>query len=340
MIDQRFYGLSIPQRVGDIAVLVNGEITSPGDAEKIVHKVSTAKRADAGAICFAQNKEALEALRDKKDVVCLVSAEGATLLGKDVIAIIVSEPKRAFSLVIDAMYPQNKPNKGHHPQAIIAPDAIIAEDTIIEAGVVIGREVEIGAGAWIKAGTSIGDNCIIGADCILEPNVVIMYSMIGVGSHIGAGSIIGYSGFGVNQDDERQNLIHHLGRVIIGDRCHIGANVCIDRGMIDDTFIGNEVMIDNLVQISHNVYIGDGNVICGQTGIAGSSTVGESNIFGAQSGVADHVTIGSKNIFAARAGVTKNIGSGVKMAGFPATAMTDFQRQVLALRRLASPKKK
>ena len=124
-------------------------------------------------------------------------------------------------------------------------------------------------------------------------------------NHVGPGCHFGATGFGVGMDDGHM-IIPHLGRVIIGRNSDFGAGTCIDRGFLDDTKIGDNVMCDNLVHIGHNCNIGDGNIICGKAGISGSVTMGHNNILGGNVGIADHVTIGSDNVFLARTGITKS----------------------------------
>ncbi|MCE2517628.1 MAG: UDP-3-O-(3-hydroxymyristoyl)glucosamine N-acyltransferase [Alphaproteobacteria bacterium] len=260
-------------------------------------------------------------------------------MGKNITVILTPQPKSAFGQVLAAMYPPVEVEPGIADTAVIAHDARVADSARIEGGASIGAGAEIGDGAWIKANVAIGDGCVIGAGTMVEENAALSHAMIGKNCQIGPGVRIGFIGFGVGRDGGGNALVRHLGRVLIGDACTIGANTTIDRGFLEDTVIGAHVMIDNLVQIAHNCTIGDGNVICGQVGIAGSTVIGDNNIFGAQSGVADHITIGSGNVFAARAGVTKSTGDGQVMAGFPAVPAQDFRRQVASLRRLATPRK-
>jgi UDP-3-O-[3-hydroxymyristoyl] glucosamine N-acyltransferase len=338
MIDHRFYPEPNQISVDEIVKLIKGK-KHRGSGSLMVRHVGPAEQIGAGGLCFVQSKVAAESVADKKDVVCLTTPDLVDHLGSNISAILTPEPKHGFGLIIRHMFADQDTTARLDPGAAIADDAEIGADTIIETGVSIGSGVQIGAKCRLKSGVSIERGCIIGDGCIIGPNASISYAMIGSDCRIGPSTVIGYAGFGVGRDRGNNMIVPHLGRVIIGDYCDIGGNTSIDRGFIDDTVIGNHVMIDNLVHISHNVKIGDGNVICGQVGIAGSTQIGDNNIFGAQSGVADHISIGSGNVFAARAGVTRSIADGQVMAGFPAVSARDFKKEVATLRRLAAERK-
>jgi UDP-3-O-[3-hydroxymyristoyl] glucosamine N-acyltransferase len=334
MTDKRFYPKPHPISVDEIVELTGGE-KHRGSGSLMVRHVAPADQVEADGLCFVQNKSTAESVADKKGVVCLTTSDLVDHLAQNICIILASDPKRAFGLVISRMFPDQEITPHIDPVAVIADDAEIGKGTRIEAGVAIGAGVQIGSNCHLKSGAKIQQGCVIGDDCIIESNASISHAIIGSNCQIGPSTVIGYTGFGVGRDHGNM-IIPHLGRVIIGDHCHFGGNTSVDRGFIDDTVIGNHVVIDNLVQISHNVRIGNGNVICGQVGIAGSTQIGDNNIFGAQSGVADHVTIGSGNVFAARAGVTKSVADDQVMAGFPAVSAREFRREVAALRRLAA----
>ena len=338
MVDQRFYPEANPLSVTAITELVRGE-KYRGSGSLMARMVAPAGVAEAGAVCFVESNEVAAKVANEKGIICLASPDVAANLGKNIAVIITPDPKRGFGVVLAAMYPQTKAAASIHPSANIAEGVKLGEGVQIDAGATIEHGVELGDRVWVKSGATIGQSCSIGNDTIINMNAAVMFSIIGANCQIGVGATIGFSGFGIGRDHGGNMLIPHIGRVIIGNNVEVGANSTIDRGFIEDTEIGDHVMIDNLVQIGHNVKLGSGNVICAMVGIAGSSVLGDNNIFGAQAGVADHITIGSGNVFAARAGVTKNVGDGIVMAGFPAVSAHDFRREVATLRRLASSKK-
>ena len=338
MADPRFYPEATPLSINAIIDIARGE-KKRGCSSLMARRIAAAAEADDGAICFVTSAETAQSVPNIKGVICLVSPQHADALPGNPAVVLTPDPKRAFGLVLRQMFPTGDHGHGISALADVHDTAVCADNVKIDAGVSIGEGAEIGAGAWIKSGASIGQGCVIGQGSVVESNAVIAYAMIGDDCIVGPNSVIGNSGFGVGRDGGNI-LVPHMGRVLIGDRCNIGSSVCIDRGFLEDTVIGNHVMIDNLVHIAHNVKIGNGNVICGQVGFAGSTVIGDNNIFGAQSGVADHITIGSGNVFAARAGVTKSIGDGQVLGGFPAVPAQEFRRQIAALRRLAQNKKK
>lgn len=339
MTDQRFYPEANALSVSAITDLVRGE-KYRGSGSLMARMVAPAEVAETGAICFVTSKEVAAKVANEKGIICLALPDVVDSLGKNVAVIITPDPKRGFGMVLAAMYPEAKASASIHPSANIAEGVKLGEGVQIDAGATIEHGAELGDGVWVKAGATIGQHCTIGNDTIIFANAVLMFSIVGANCQIGPGATVGFSGFGIGRDKGGNMLIPHIGRVIIGNNVVVGANSTIDRGFIEDTEIGDHVMIDNLVQIGHNTKLGNGNVICGMVGIAGSTVIGENNIFGAQSGVADHITIGSGNVFAARAGVTKNVEDGIVMAGFPAVSARAFRREVATLRRLASSKKK
>ena len=346
MIDNRFYDDPTPISVDDIVKLIGAE-KHRGSGSLMVCHVASAGKVDVGGLCFAISASAAEQVRDEKGVICLVTPEHVDDLGKHVCVIVSSKPKRDFNLVIKAIFEDATIEVDHysktksiiHPNAVIEDDVEIGEGCTIEANAFIGKGSVFGAGCYIGASTYIGHGCVLGEGSAIEPNVKISYAIIGKSAQISSGVVIGSTGFGIGDYGDGNVAIPHLGRVIIGDYCHIGANTVIDRGFIDDTVIGSHVMLDSLVMIGHNAIVGDGNILCSQAGIAGSTTVGNNNIFGGQSGTSDHLTIGSNNIFTGRAGVTKSIGDNQTLSGFPAISAREFRREVATLRRLANSKK-
>lgn len=324
--------------VDAIVKLVGGE-KYRGSSSLMARGVSTSHLAEPGMLCFAQKKAVALSIPNEKGIICLAAPEVVEYIPQNVAVIVTPEPKRVFGLAMAEIYPAPEVKAGISPSAHIEDGAEVSDTARIDAGANIGEGAEIGAGAWIKAGASIGMNCIIGDGTVVESNAVIAHAVIGKKCRIGAGASIGATGFGVGIKDGGHGLVPHIGSVIMGDYCSIGANTCIDRGFLEDTTLGDHVMIDNHVQVGHNVTIGDSNVICAQVGIAGSVAIGDDNLFGSQGGIADHVTIGSGNVFAARTGITKDIDDDNFLSGFPAVPIQEFRRQVIAIRRLTQPKK-
>lgn len=332
MPDRRFYPELDTLTAAAIAGLVRGELVS-GSGEAIATDIATPGDASAGAVCFISQADAAAALTDGDGVICLVLPALANALPDGAVVITTPDPKGALGLVMRAMLPDQPVATGIHPSAMIDASAVLGEGVALGPGAVVEAGVEIGAGSQIGPGAVIGQGCILGDAVVIGANSVIRYARIGEATRISPGVSVGNQGFGVARDGANYAL-PHIGTVVIGARCHIGANSIVDRGFLEDTVIGDAVMVDGAVHIGHNARVGDGCVICAQSGIAGSARIGSNNIFGAQSGVSDNTTIGDGNMFAARSGVTKDVGSGTVMGGFPAVPMTEFRRQQAAIRRL------
>ena len=336
MADSRFYPDLKPISVEDIAVLVRGEVLrghKHDDAAAIGHPAS----ARPGELCFVSNDKAAASLPDMSGIICLVRPDLEQHLPQSVTAIAVPDPKMALGLVIRAMLPAETAATGIDPSASIAASAVIGDNCRIAPNVVIEDGVSLGDGCRIGPGVFIGKGCRLGNGVSIEANTTLRFTDIGDNTDIGANVVIGHDGFAVGRDQGNM-IIPHLGLVRIGSHVHIGPGSAIDRGFIEDTVIGDRVMIDNNCHFGHNVVMGEGNVFCAQTGVAGSVVIGRNNVFGAQCGVGDNVSIGDGNMFAARTGVTKDIGHGNVMGGFPAVPVQDFRRQVAAIRRLSKKK--
>jgi len=151
---------------------------------------------------------------------------------------------------------------------------------------------------------------VIGENCVIEPLVRLTFTRMGDRCHVKSGAIIGGTGFGTAEDEKGIFNVPHIGRVIIHDDVYIGSNTCVDRGQLGDTVISKEVKIDNLVQIGHNVFIGEGTLIAGHAGISGSCVIGKKCIFAGKASLADHINVGDGAILAAFAGVMSDVPAG------------------------------
>lgn len=250
-------------------------------------------------------------------------------------------PEADFARLTALFYRHAEPAEGVSPRAEIHPEAEIGHDACVGAFAVVGKGVRIGERCVIGAQVVIGEDVEIGADTRIFPNVTI-YPRVKIGRQviIHSGSVIGSDGFGYARDvDEHGAPVavkkFHSGTVEIEDAVEIGALCAIDRALAGVTRIGKGVKVDNLVQIAHNVVIGEGTVIASQVGIAGSSSMGKYCLVGGQAGVKDHVAVGSGVVLATRVGIYRNVPDGSVMAGsVPAMPHKVFLRAQSLFKRL------
>jgi UDP-3-O-[3-hydroxymyristoyl] glucosamine N-acyltransferase len=236
-------------------------------------------------------------------------------------------PRHALIDLLALFFPPPPVVAGVHPSAVVARDASVDATAsvgalaVVESGAVIGARVRIHPLVYVGAGTRVGD------DSVLYPHVVLREGItLGRRVIVHAGTVIGADGFGYAFDGRVHRKVPQVGGVIIEDDVEIGANAAIDRATLGDTIVRRGTKIDNLVQIGHNVEIGETAILAGQVGIAGSARVGAGAVLAGQVGVADHVTIGDGAIVGAQAGVRRNVDAGDKILGSPARPMTQAKR--------------
>ena len=324
--------------MAEVAELVSGQLVADAGDVRIT-ALATIDAADAGSVCFASKAQMLAGLAGKAGAVCLIPKTLADDAPKGHDYIVVDNPKDRFTQLLAHCFPPPSTTGKISTMADVAPDAKIGKDVQIDSFAQVKSGAVIGDNSIIHAGVVIGEDVIIGHHARIMPNVSISHAEIGNYAQISSGVVIGNSGFGISTDGANR-LAPHIGKVRIGDHCYFGANTSIDRGMLDDTIIGNHVMLDSLCHIAHNAVIGDGTIFCAMSGVAGSVRVGKRNLFGAQVGVVDHIVIGDNNIFAGCSGVTKSLGDNQAYGGVPAVPMADYRLQVAGLRQLARKMKR
>ena len=250
--------------------------------------------------------------------------------------LVTPQPYRAYAIAAQAFYPEPAPAPGIAPTAVIDPTARVSPDCAVEANAVIGPRVVIGRRCTIGANAVIGAAVTIGDDVRIGANATISYCMIGSRVRLYPGVRVGQDGFGFAPDVTTPLKVPQLGRVMIGDDIEIGANTTIDRGAGPDTVIGSGTMIDNLVQIGHNVQIGRGCVIVSQVGISGSTRLGDHVMIGGQGGLTGHLSIGPGARIGAQAGVMRDVGPGETVLGSPAMPVKEYHYMTAYIRRLAA----
>lgn len=219
--------------------------------------------------------------------------------------------------------------EGQSELAYIHPDAKIDESAVIYPFAFIGEGARVGAGVKIFSGVYVGENTVVGDDCILYPNAVVMGGIsLGDGVILQPGAVVGSDGYGYAQTPAGHMKIPQIGTVQVGDMVEIGANSAVDRAALDVTTLGRGSKIDNLVQIGHNVEVGENCLLVGQVGIGGSSKVGDNTILAGQVGVADNVSIGKDVVIGAQAGVGSSVPDGAKMSGSPAMPYNVFLKSM------------
>ncbi len=253
----------------------------------------------------------------------------------------VKNSDQVFALAAELFYEAPpKPAAGVHPSAVVAESAHLGEGVSIGAHCTVEEGVSIGANTIISANCFIGYKTLIGQDCFLYPLASLReFTEVGDRVIIHNGAVLGSDGFGYAvQADGSRTKIPQIGKVVIEDDVEIGANVAIDRARFGKTRIGKGTKIDNLVQIAHNVVIGEHSVLCGQAGISGSSTIGSRCILAGQAGLAGHLTIGDGAIIGAQAGVMKDVPAKDFVIGSP--AMPHLQAKKMIANMITLPKLK
>ena len=317
----------------EIASLVDGEIV--GDEGIVINGVAGIKEAKEGEITFVANPKYASLMNSTDASAVIVSRDvkngRRTLLQTD-------DPYLAFTRVMELWANDNgepSPPVGVHPTVVVGKKVTFGKRVSIQAYVVLEDEVEIGDDVTISPHVYIGRKCKIGDDTLIYPRVTIREKIsIGKRCIIHSGTVIGSDGFGFAPMKGVHHKVPQIGTVIIEDDVEIGANVTVDRGTIGRTLIGKGTKIDNLVQIAHNVVIGENSIIVAQVGISGTAVLGKGVTIAGQAGVAGHLTIGDNTTVGARAGVTKSIPPNSLVSGFPAKPHEEEKRLKVNFRRL------
>ncbi len=317
----------MPFTAAEIAKRLHGEVR--GDGSVTLTGFAPADRAQPGDLTFAEN----ETFFQRADA----SAASAILVADDFSSkkkalIRVANARVAFARVLPLFFPEPVFAPGIHPTAIVAATASIDPTAHIGPYCVIGGQTRIGARAVLRGGNHVGEDVQIGEDASIFPNVTLYpRTRIGQRVRIHAGSVIGSDGYGYVFDGGIHLKVPQIGSVIIGDDVEIGANVTVDRGALGPTIIGKGTKIDNLVQVGHNVVIGEHSLLVAHVGIAGSTKLGDYVTLGGQVGIAGHLKIGNHATIGAQAGVMHDVADGTKVMGSPAVPDRQFKRQVIAV---------
>ncbi len=319
-----------------IAQLLDGEIVGNSDAE--VSGLSKIEEGTSGTLSFLANPKYAD----------YIYTTGATLVivGEDFKAekpipetctlIKVKDAYASFAKLLDLYNQLKHDKKGISKTAFVDDDAKIGDDVYVGPNAVVDSGAEIGANVKIYPQAYIGPNVKVGNNTIIHPGVRILSDcVIGSDCVIHAGVIIGGDGFGFAPNSENNyQKVAQIGNVIIEDHVEIGANTTIDRATLGSTIIRKGAKIDNLIQIAHNVEIGENTVIAAQTGIAGSTKIGKNCMIGGQVGIIGHITIADGTMIAAQSGIGASIKSRAILQGSPAFSIGEYKKSYIGFRKL------
>jgi UDP-3-O-[3-hydroxymyristoyl] glucosamine N-acyltransferase len=301
--------------------------TLNGDPLAPISGVAAPELAGAGDLIYLDSPRHRERAANSA-ARCVVAKPEASLAGKTILE--VSEPKLAFAKAADWLLPRTNFPSAIHATAIISPDARLGAGVFVGPYVVIEVETEIGPGTVIEAFCFLGQRSRVGKNCRLHPRVTLYAgSRLGDRVEVHSGAVIGSDGFGYVFGEGRHWKFPQIGGVEIGDDVEIGSNATIDRGALGLTRVGQGVKIDNLVQVAHNVQVGEHSVLAAQTGISGSSTLGKHVVLGGQAGLGDHCTVEDGAMVGAQAGILpgKIVRAGQTVWGTPARRLERFKEQ-------------
>lgn len=339
MADPRFFRAVGPFTVAEIAAFTGAEIGGAADAALQLTDVAPLETAGSHQLSFLSNVKYADALSQSKASAAFLHPSFAARAPAGMTLLLSANPYMAFAKAAERFYPYQKRPGGIASSAVVDPTAVLGEGVSVGHNAVIEAGAEIGAGTEIGSNTTIGVNVVIGQDCIISANVTISHAVIGNHVALHPGVRVGQDGFGFASDARGHVRIPQLGVVRIGDDVEIGANSTVDRGG-SDTVIGAGTMIDNLVQIGHNVVLGRCCVMAAQSGISGSTKLGDFVVVGAQVGITGHLAIGSGVRIAGQSGVMRSVPAGTEVAGTPAVPRLQWLRQSAILARLATKKDK
>ena len=316
-----------------VADMVGGRLLGDGGVK--IRSVRPLDRAGPDALSFAISGRYAAELDSSQAGAVLVPEALAKGAGPGT-RIVVPDPYTALVRVLHALYPADIPEPGVDATARVGTGTVLGPDVSIAPFVVLGRNVRIGARCRLAQGVSLGDGVVIGDDTVVGPGVVC-YAGSRIGSRVvlKAGAVIGGEGFGYLSDGKMHTRIPHVGGCILEDEVEVGSNTCVDRGSIDDTVIGRGTKLDNLVQVGHNVRIGERCLIMAGVGIAGSTRLGNDVILAGHVGVTDHLVIGDRARIAAKSAIFGDVPAGTSFSGHPARPHRQFLRAQAAMYRLA-----
>ena len=334
MADPRFFTVHGPFTLNELAAAAGAEIGEGADGDRLFTDVAALDSAGGSDVSFLDNRKYIDAFTRSGAGACIVAPDLAGRAPRGMALLLSAKPYRGYARIARLFYPVARPEAGISGAAHVDPEATIGEGCRIEAGAVISRRAKIGSRTVIRANAVIGEGVVVGDDTEIGACASLSHCVVGSRVVIYPGVRIGQQGFGFAMDSEGHVAVPQLGRVIIHDDVEIGANSTIDRGAGPDTVVGPGTMIDNLVQLGHNIQTGRGCAIAAQVGISGSTRLGDFVALGGQVGLSGHLSIGDGVMVAAQGGVIRDVAPGEKVGGTPAVPISQWHRQTVALQRL------
>lgn len=317
-----------------IAGILNGIVDGNPDAQ--VSTVSKIEEGAPGSLSFLANPKYTDYIYTTKASAVIVGKDFKPQQQLSTTLIRVDDAYQSFAKLLEYYNKLNKDKKGREEQSYVSPSAKIGNNTYIGAFVYVGDNAVISDNTKLYPGTYIGDDVKVGANTTIYQGVKIYHGcVIGNDCTLHAGVVIGGDGFGFTPNAENNySKVPQIGNVVIEDRVEIGANTTIDRATLGSTIIRKGVKLDNLIQIAHNVEIGENTVIAAQTGVAGSTKIGKNCMIGGQVGIIGHITIGDKVMIAAQSGIGGNLKDGEIVQGSPAFGVGEYKRSYVVFRKL------
>ncbi len=306
-----------------------------GNPEVKVHNLSKIEEGSPGTLSFLANPQYTPYIYDTKASIVIVAEDFKAEKPITATLIRVADAYGAFAKLLEAYNSMQEPETGISEQANLHDSVQIGEEVYIAPGCQIEAGVKIGKGTKIYSNTVIGKDCQIGENCLIHSGVQLYrQTILGANVSLHSGVIIGADGFGFAPKGSEYAKVPQIGNVILEDGVEIGANTTIDRATLGSTIIRKGVKLDNLIQIGHNVEIGENTVIAAQAGVAGSTKIGANCMIGGQVGIAGHLKIGARVKIAAQSGIMNDIEDDSVIMGSPAFAVSDYRKSYIYFRKL------